>query len=338
MITQTGMPPRTQMPPATRTRPRIGVLNNLRAGSSEGPMSKIFEVLRRRPDVVHVETESAGVLSEALAELERQEIDILVTNGGDGTLQYALTQLLADPNRVDIPAIAPLRGGRTNMTSTDLGADRNPARGLERLLEAADAGRLGSLAVSRPVVRVRSSCRPEDQYGMFFGAGLIHRAIGVVHRVFPPGRTQGLFGAGLVTAALVSKMLFKPTEGILTPDKCSVRVDGREIADAELYLLIASSLDRLFLKMNPFWGAGPGGVRLTAVSIEAERMARAATGILRGKPPSWVRSAPGYASERAETCGIRMNCGFTVDGELFDPEPEEQIELRADRRVTFLRA
>jgi hypothetical protein len=33
-----------------------------------------------------------------------------------------------------------------------------------------------------------------------------------------------------------------------------------------------------------------------------------------------------------------MSCGFTVDGELFDPEPEERIEIRADRRVTFLRA
>jgi hypothetical protein len=341
MITRTGTtanPQTQQMTTTTTIRPKIGVLNNLRAGSREDRMSRVFEVLRRRPDVVHVETESARVLSDALAELERQEIDVLVTNGGDGTLQYALTHLLADPRRVHVPAIAPMRGGRTNMTSIDLGADRNPARGLEQLLAAADAGRLGALAVSRPVLRVRSSCRRTDQYGMFFGAGLIHRAIGVVHRVFPPGRSQGLLGAGVVTAALVSKMLFKPTQGILTPDKFSVRIDGRAIADAELYLLIASSLDRLFLRMNPFWGAGPGGVRLTAVSSQAERLSRAAVGILRGKPPSWVRSAPGFASERAETAEIRMSCGFTVDGELFDPEPEERIEIRADRRVTFLRA
>jgi hypothetical protein len=51
-----------------------------------------------------------------------------------------------------------------------------------------------------------------------------------------------------------------------------------------------------------------------------------------------VRAAPGYTSERAEQVGIRMSCGFTVDGELFDPEPEERVELSADRRVVFLRA
>jgi hypothetical protein len=317
---------------------RIGVLNNLRAGNRQNRMSQIFEVLRRRSDVVHVETDSARVLSEALAELERHEIDVLVTNGGDGTLQFALTELLSDPRRERLPAIAPLRGGRTNMTSSDLGADRNAARGLARLLEAADANRLGSLAVERPVLRVHSTRRASDQYGMFFGAGLIHRAIGVVHRVFPPGRSQGLFGASLVTAALVSKMLFKPTQGILTPDKCSVRIGGRESADAELYLLISTTLERLFLRMNPFWGTGPGGVRLTAVASHAQRLARAAPGVLAGRPPSWVAGAPGYTSERTERAEIRMNCGFTVDGELFDPEPEERIELSADRRIVFLRA
>jgi hypothetical protein len=317
---------------------RIGVLNNLRAGNRDARMAPIFEVLRARPDVVHVETENARVLGDALAELERHEIDVLVVNGGDGTLQYTLTELLRDPRRERLPALAPLRGGRTNMTSTDLGADRRAARGLARLIEDAEAGHLSDRVVERPVLRIRSSCREADEYGMFFGAGLIRRGIEVVHRVFPEGSSQGIFGAGLVTAALVGKMLFKPTRGILTPDKCSVRVDRREVVDAELYLLLASSLDRLFLHMNPFWGSGPGGLRLTAVASRAERLARAAPGVLSGRPPSWVRAAPGYTSERAEQVGIRMSCGFTVDGELFDPEPEERVELSADRRVVFLRA
>jgi hypothetical protein len=317
---------------------RIGVLNNRRAGRGGPDASGVFELLRRRPDVVHVETDSASELGDALALLERHEVDVLVANGGDGTVQFALTELLRDPHRERLPAIAPLRGGRTNMTSTDLGADRNAARGLSRLLEAADAGQLDRLAVARPVLRVRSARRRTDQYGMFFGAGLIHRAIGVVHRVFPPGRSQGLLGASVVTGALVAKVLFRPTQGILAPDKCKVRVDGRELADAELYLLISSTLDRLFLRMNPFWGPGTGGVRLTAIASRAERLARAAPGILAGRPRPWLTPERGYASARVECAEIRMSCGFTVDGELFDPEPEEEIELTADRRITFLRA
>jgi len=318
--------------------PRIGVLNNLRAGRKRPQSSEVFEVLRRHPQVLQVDTDSSCALSDALAELERSEVDVLVTNGGDGTVQYALTELLQDPARTRLPAVAPLCGGRTNMTSKDLGADRNPARGLLRVIEAAEAGQLDSLSVSRPVLRVRSSRRRDDQYGMFFGAGLIHRAIGVVHRVFPPGRSQGLFGASLVTGALLAKVLFRPTEGILTPDKCAVRAEGRELIDTELYLLIASTLDHLFLRMNPFWGEGTGGVRLTAIASRAQQMARAAPAILSGRVPSWLTADRGYTSVRAEHAGIRMSCGFTVDGELFDPEPEEEVELLADRRITFLRA
>jgi hypothetical protein len=317
---------------------RIGVLNNLRAGRRSRDAGRVAELLRRRTDVVSIETERADDIGSALAELLRCEIDVLVLNGGDGTVQGALSELLRDPERDRLPAVAPLRGGRTNSTSTDLGADRDPARGLERLIEAADGGRLDALAVTRPVLRVRSARRGADQYGMFFGAGLIYRAIGLVHRVFPPGRSQGLLGAGLVTGALVTRAAFHPTSGILTPDKCQVRGDGRDLVDAELYLLISTTLERLFLGMNPFWGPGSGGVRFTALASDARWMALAAPGILSGRPPRWLTPERGYSSERLERAELRISCGFTIDGELFAPEPEEQIELCADRRIRFLRA
>src|SRR5262249_11541555 len=161
---------------------------------------------------------------------------------------------------------APLRGGRTNMTSKDFGADRDPARGLARLLEAADAGQLDRLAVARPVLRARAARRGVAQFGRFFGAGLLYRAVRIPHRRAPAHRwlhpdRQDALGAGVVTGALVGKAMFHPTSGILAPDKCRVRVDGRDLVDAELCLLISTTLERLFLGMNPFWGRGSGAVR-----------------------------------------------------------------------------
>ncbi len=317
---------------------RIAVLSNLRAGRAGSRVARVLEVLRARPEVVHVETDAVQSLPRALRDLDRVGVDLLVVNGGDGTLQHALTALLADPRRQRLPAIAPLRGGRTNMTAADLGGERDPVRGLRNVLEAADGGYLERLVVERPVLRVRSSCRLADQYGTFFGAGLIHRAIRLVHRAFPPGRSQGLFGASVVTAALVAKMLLRPTQGILTPDKCSVHVDGEERVDGEVYLLIASSLDRLFLRLNPFWGAGPGGVRLTAIESRAEPMLRAALPVATGRPRPWLTPEAGFTSLRSDCARLRIHCGFTVDGELFDPEPEETIELSSDDRITFVRA
>ena len=70
-------------------------------------------------------------MPEALADLARQEVDILAVMGGDGTLQHGLTEIFASRVFGDrVPIIAPLRGGRTNMTALDLGAGPRPGEGL----------------------------------------------------------------------------------------------------------------------------------------------------------------------------------------------------------------
>ncbi len=316
---------------------RVGLLNNLRAGRSGAQVARALALLRNHPDVVHVETDSARVLPEALVEFTRREVDVLVVNGGDGTLQYALTELLTNPDFERVRYVAPLRGGRTNMTAMDLGAHADPVAGLGGLLDAAASGRLAERFVSRPVLQVLSSRRDADQYGMFFGMGVLRRAVELVHRTFAPGQ-QGVFGAGLVTAALVATMFCRPTDGILAPDKAEISLDGKPMTDAEFYLVCASSLEHLFLRMNPFWGSGPGGVRFTALASRARRIAAATPGILRGRPRQFVSAANGYTSENADRVTLRMGSGFTIDGEIFAPESDELVTVAADRRIQFVRA
>ena len=120
---------------------RIGVVNNLRAGKSREQVGRMLNFLSSHPDVLHVETEHAGVMPEALAELARQEVDLLVVNGGDGTLQYVLTEILGNSAFGDrVPMIAPLRAGRTNMSALDLGALKNPGRGVFTQIEVRRSG------------------------------------------------------------------------------------------------------------------------------------------------------------------------------------------------------
>ena len=173
---------------------------------------------------------------------------------------------------------------------------------------------------------------------MFFGVGMIQRAVQLVHRVFPTGRSQGVLGASLVTGALIGKTLFRPTEGILTPDKLQVMLDGKPLEHSEFYLAIATSLDRLFMRMNPYWGTGPGGVRFTSIASTARNLRGACLGILRGRPRAFVTPEAGYTSENAGRAELTLSCGFTVDGEIFAPEPDEHATLSADRRITLLRA
>lgn len=316
---------------------RVGLLNNLRAGRSDAQVTRVLALLRRYPDVVHVETDSARLLPEALAEFARHEVDLLVLNGGDGTLQYALTELLTNPDFAGLRRIAPLRGGRTNMTALDLGTGRDPVRALEGLLEAARTGTLLPRIVQRPVLRVRSNQRDGVQFGMFFGGGLIQRAIQFTHRVFD-GRNHGVWGVGLVTGTLLTRLFARPTEGMLTPDKLEVEIDGKELRGGEFYLAFATSLSRLFFRIDPFWGSGPGDVRFTGIRSSVERMARNSIGILRGRPGPFVTPEHGYESANADRVQLRMGCGFTIDGEIFEPRADEVVTVEADRRIQLVRA
>jgi diacylglycerol kinase (ATP) len=324
---------------------RIGVVNNLRAGKDQEKVSRMLGFLRSHPDVLHVETENAGVMPEALADLARQEVDLLVINGGDGTLQYALTELLGSGAFGDrVPLVAPLRAGRTNMSAMDLAADRDPLRGLESLIECAEDGRIAERVEPRRVLRVSYGygVQRAAQYGMFFGAGIIKRAMELNHRLFDKeGQRhpiEGVAGATLVTAGLLGRAITGDRSGILTPDKVQIMLDGESIDHGEFHLVMASTLSRLFSRMRPFWGQGPGGVRFTSIAAPCEKIGKAAIGMLRGKPADWVTPENGYTSRNVERAELRMNCGFTVDGELWQPDPDRSIALSAERVVHFVRA
>ncbi len=317
---------------------RIALLNNLRAGRSGTRVSRILEYLVHHPEVIHIETDRRGVVPEAIASIAEQEVDLLIVNGGDGTLQHALTEILTNTDFEKLPMIAPLCGGRTNMTAMDFGCSRNPLKGLAALVESAKAGTITERVVDRPVLRVEFDRGRRVEYGMFFGAGMIHRAISLTHRVFPSGKSQGAFGAGAVTALLLARAAFSEKEGIIRPDKIQALLDGQIHRHGEFTVLMASTLQHLFLKLNPFWGEGSGGVRFTSVASSAEHLARSAPGILRGRPRTDVTPEAGYVSVNAENVSLRFDCGFTVDGEIFPEQLDEYAEIRADRRLTFVRS
>lgn len=295
-------------------------------------------MLKDYPEVSHIETTSVRSVPEALASLARQDIELLAVNGGDGTLQYTLTQMLTTDDFPNIPMVAPLRGGRTNMTAMDMGAHRSPIKGLKTLLDNIRAGRLEDHLVDRPLLRVETLRDRETHYGFFFGAGMIHRAIDLTHSLFPNGKSRGSLGAGMVTAGLIMRAIAGRLDGVLTPDKAQIMLDGEFIDGGEFTLLIASSLQRLFLKIDPFWGGEKAPVRFTALASGSKRVAMAAPGILCGKAPAFVKSEPGYTSRNAKEVELRLDAGFTVDGEIVPPRSGEIVRITGDRRIRFVRA
>jgi hypothetical protein len=299
----------------------------------------MLSLLKKHPDIVHVETEDCESVPEVLTAFAGQEVDLLVVNGGDGTLQKALTTILNGGVFERPPLIAPLRGGRTNMSASDLGGERGAAKALASLIEAARSRSLEERLVNRAVLRVEILPEKVVEYGLFCGVGVIHRGVDLVHRAFPPGRhARGVLGAGVLTGILVGRGALRSTTGILAPDPMQVRLDGQAVAQDRFQLVMATTLERLFLGIRPFWGQELAPVRVTAIAARSRRLWASAIGILRGRPPAHVPPEGGYTSRNVHRAEFRLDCGLMVDGELFPPQRNRIVRIEADHTIRFVRA
>jgi len=62
--------------------------------------------------------------------------------------------------------------------------------------------------------------------------------------------------------------------------------------------------------------------------------------VLRGRIPHDKRGEhdDGYTSHNVFTGELSLDCGLTVDGELFAPVPGRVVKLSADERIRFVRS
>src|SRR5579859_6967976 len=81
------------LPDDCKVRPRIALISNPKSTGNIAQLPKIREFCADHPDVFHYEVEEAGQIGEAMISIARVNPAILAINGGDGTVQAALTEL-----------------------------------------------------------------------------------------------------------------------------------------------------------------------------------------------------------------------------------------------------
>ena len=118
--------------------------------------------------------------------------DVLVINGGDGTVQAALTELYHGGHfGATPPPVAVLPNGKTNLIAHDLGADGDPIVALERVLKLARTDLVPHI-VSRELIALTGGRNGEagerPVLGMFLGgAGLADTILYCRHKIYPLG-------------------------------------------------------------------------------------------------------------------------------------------------------
>jgi diacylglycerol kinase family enzyme len=100
------------------------------------------------------ETTHRGHAIELGARAVEEAVDVVVVLGGDGTINEVVNGLLGQregtrPALEEMPALAVVPGGSTNVFSRALGIDRDPVIATSELLEALRAGRTRAISLGR---------------------------------------------------------------------------------------------------------------------------------------------------------------------------------------------
>lgn len=323
-----------------RPRARIALLSNPKSTGNIAQLPRIRDFCAEHPDIFHYEVEHASQIGEAMMSIARIRPSILVINGGDGTVQAALTELTNGGHFGALtPPVAVLPSGKTNLIALDLGARGNPIEALERLIELARSEKLGDHTVARELIALtRTGSDDRPAIGMFLGgAGLADTMLYCRNKIYPLGLPNGI-AHGLTAFALLVKLLLRVSAGFLPPDpqplSVSLKEKGNRIS-GRFSLLAVTTLERLLLS-SELAGKRTGVLKLLAVEERPSSVVRGLLASVAGKlGRAKVR---GVHFEEVDEITIEgENSHVILDGETFRADLGRPINLRAAQPLSFVR-
>ncbi len=255
-------------------------------------------------------TESRGHAAHLAAAAADSGVDVVVVHGGDGTVNEVANGLMYRGVRPDVPMLAVVPGGSTNVFARAMGIDPDPTVATEQILEALAAHRERTVSLGRA-----------DERYFTFNAGLGLDAETV--RAVEKRRDTGSAISNAMHARATVVEFFRANR---RTSRMSLELPGRDrIEDA--HLVFVSNVDpwtylgNLPIRTNPGTSptAGLGVFALTSLSLATAL--RASTAILTG------RETGGRHVVRADdqawaTVRCREPVAFQVDGDYLGERSE----------------
>lgn len=320
---------------------RVALLSNPRSTGNRSLLPRVRSFCAEHRDIFHYEVEHADQIGQALRTIARVKPKVLVINGGDGTVQAALTELYHGGHfGADPPPVAVLPNGKTNLIALDLGAAGDPIAALERVLELARTDLVPHIVSREMISLTGGTASAKPVLGMFLGgAGLADTMLFCRHKIYPLGLPNGFSHVLTVLAALISLFLgfraaFLPPKP--TPVRVSVLKSGEH--HGRFSLLMVTTLERLLLgsAVPRRQGASTGALQLIMVERSPLALLRAVYAGVLGRLGR--HKLTGVFLERGDEIRIEGDhSNVILDGELFEANLDHPIVLRPTAPVPFLR-
>jgi diacylglycerol kinase family enzyme len=319
---------------------RVALLSNPRSTGNRSLLPRVRAFCAEHKDLFHYEVEEVDQIGTALKTIARVNPKVLIINGGDGTVQAALTEIFNGHHFGDNPPpVAVLPNGKTNLIAHDLGADGDPIAALARVMELARAD-LAPHIVQRELIALSGGTKDgKPVLGMFLGgAGLADTMLYCRNRLYPLGLPNAVAHAlalflGVLGVAIGRSVSFLPPR----PEPLRVSVLKHGELSGRFAFLMVTTLQRLLFKSSmPGAGQRIGAMQLLIIERSVWALLRAFVAAVRGKLGGMHLA--GVHLERGDEIRIEGDhSNVILDGEIFQAAQGEAIVLRPTPPVPFLR-
>ncbi|MDQ7018251.1 MAG: diacylglycerol kinase family protein [Robiginitomaculum sp.] len=322
-------------PILSSTLARIGVVQN--------PFSTLN---RKRYGVEQAAAADPGVFVEQAQQtqdivgiLERFRdlgVDILVIDGGDGTVREVLSQCPGVFGQ-DLPLFCILPSGKTNVCAHDTGTAKYKRDVFRRLLELRKTGITPHHIRRRHVLRVEW----EDGFhapvqGMLVGFGGYREATNLAQtHVHSKGLTHNAAVAMTIFRFFCGALFGDNEKGVRAGEPMTIRFDDQPDTSRPRFGAILTTLNSFLLGVWPFWGDNSKAIIWLDIDAPPPRLLRALIAIFTKRTKPWMAAA-GYRSGSANELKIETHNPFIIDGETFQPGPTGRLHFTSDMQVDFI--
>lgn len=316
--------------------PCIALLSNPLSTGNKAALPHIRSFVAQNPKVFHYEVGDISEVPEALAMIARVKPALLVINGGDGTVQAALTEIYhGDHFKAAVPPLAVLPNGKTNLIALDLGAGTDPIAALKTILAIVEKGILPHVVV-RQLISLSDGGTTRPVLGMFLGgAGLAQAILFCRHKIYPLGLPNWISHL-LATMVVVISVMFgtKADWNPVRPRPMRVSLRRGDLVEGSFLILMVTTLERLLLNFAPF-NDRAGSLKLMAIEQRRGTVFKAVVSALAGRLGQARFS--GLHLRRGDEIRIEgSRPSVILDGEIYQAAEGHSIVLRPTAPVSFL--
>ncbi|MBL0915085.1 MAG: diacylglycerol kinase [Sphingopyxis sp.] len=317
----------------------VALLSNPRSTGNRALLPRVREYCAAHPDIFHYEVEDVDQIEKAIRTMAMVGPRVVVINGGDGTVQAALTEIYSGGHfDGSPPPVAVLPNGKTNLIALDLGAEGHPLKALERVVELVSTGQLEEHVIERQLISLDGGdSRPV--LGMFLGgAYLADVMLYCRNRIYPLGLPNGV--SHFLAAILgLFAIIFGLGGGRLPPkpEPMTVSLVRQGEFKGKFSLLIVTTLEKLLLNIRTSEAHGTNGnMKLLATETSVGALFRMLGATWRGTlGQKQLEGVHFQQGDEIRIEGERSN--VILDGEIFEAKNGKPIILTSTQPVPFLR-